>query len=182
MQMTGITNSSFSIFTREILTRQYTITGKRPDTFAKIVVDSIRLADPEKADKLKKKLDDAGQAIVQLRNGKSNMAQERKAAAAQKIQRIKEEIQILMRMGGDPKMIAKQIRKLAQDLAATAREYASAGGKDTGPAAKATPQQAGDHSEDREIAQTSQTLADIEKSFSGMESSGMTTAAIIVVT
>jgi hypothetical protein len=119
-------NSSISFF--QVLSRQYAVTGKKKKTFEKTIVDIIQLADPEKADKLKKQLDDADQATAQLRSGKANAAQSRKAAAAQKIQRIKEEIRILMRMGGDPKMIAKQIRKLAKELAAAVREYASSGG------------------------------------------------------
>jgi len=110
------------------LTQQYDTPGRKLRSSQKIVLDSIRQTDPEKADALKKHLADAEQVIAQLRSGKSKAAQSRKAEAAEKIKRIKEEIKMLMAMGGDPKMIARQIARLAKDLAAAAREYASAGG------------------------------------------------------
>jgi len=118
-------NSAISFF--QILSRQHAATGKKTKTFEKTILDSIQLTDPEKADELKKQLDDDDQTIAQLRSGKSNAARSRKAAAAQKIARIKEEIKILMRMGGDPKMVAKKIAQLAKDLATAVREYSSAG-------------------------------------------------------
>ena len=110
-----------------MLTQQYDISGRKLLSSQKIVLDSIRQTDPGKADALKKNLADAGQVIAQLRSGKSKAAQSRKAAAVEKIKRIKEEIKMLMAMGGDPKMIARQIARLSKDLAAAAREYASAG-------------------------------------------------------
>jgi hypothetical protein len=119
-------NSAISFF--QILSRQYAATFKKTKTFEKTILDIIQLTDPEKADELKKKLDDADQVIAQLRTGKSNAAQSRKEAAAQKIERIKREIEILMRMGGDPKMVAKQIAQLSKELASAVREYALAGG------------------------------------------------------
>ncbi|PKN04993.1 MAG: hypothetical protein CVU74_04070 [Deltaproteobacteria bacterium HGW-Deltaproteobacteria-9] len=110
------------------LTQQYDMPGRKLRASQKIVLDSIRQTDPEKADALKKHLADAEQVIAQLRSGKSKAAQSRKAEAAEKIKRIKEEIKMLMAMGGDPRMIARQIARLAKDLAAAAREYASAVG------------------------------------------------------
>jgi hypothetical protein len=119
-------NSSISFL--QMLNRQYVAPGKKPLSSQKYLLDTIQKTDPEKADALKKKLDDAEHAIVQLRSGKSHAAQSRKAAAAQKIKRIKEEIQILLRMGGDPKVIARKIAKLSKELAAAAHDYASSDG------------------------------------------------------
>jgi hypothetical protein len=119
-------NSSISFF--KMLNRQYVVPGKKLLSSQKYFLDTIQMTDPEKADALKKKWDDAEQAIAQLRSDKSNAAQSRKAAAAQKIKRIKEEIQILMRMGGDPKLIAQKIARLSKELAAAAHDYASSDG------------------------------------------------------
>ena len=54
---------------------------------------------------------------------------ETKAAAAQRVQQIKDQIRMLTMMGGvgDPKANARQITQLAKELAAAVREYASAG-------------------------------------------------------
>jgi len=119
-------NSSISFF--QMLNRQYVALGKKTHSSQKYLLDTMQKTDPEKADALKKKLDDAEQAIDKLRSGKSNAKESRKAAAAQKIARIKEEILLLMRMGGDPKMIAKKVAQLSKELATAAHDYAASGG------------------------------------------------------
>ncbi len=101
------------------------LSGRRSNTPQQIILASIEQNDPAKADFLKKQIDEANEVITQLRSSKSNMAKSAKAAAEEKVRRIKEEMKILRMMGGDTKMIAKQIAQLSKELAVAAREYAS---------------------------------------------------------
>jgi hypothetical protein len=72
---------------------------------------------------------DAQQAIGSLSRAPQAISQARKAAAAEMIQRIKNQIKLLMMMGGgNPKARAQQIAQLARQLATAAQEYASASG------------------------------------------------------
>jgi myosin heavy subunit len=79
-------------------------------------------------DAYQKRSDQSRQAIDQLRASEQNMAQWKKADAAEKIQRLKDQIRMLRMMGGigDAKSNLRQIAQLSKDLAAAAREYASA--------------------------------------------------------
>jgi hypothetical protein len=79
-----------------------------------------------------KKWADAKQAIEKLNQIPQDIKQSRKAAAVEMIQRIKEQIRILMMLGaGNPKATAQQVALLARQLAAATREYAAASGGDT---------------------------------------------------
>jgi len=96
-----------------------------------------------------KKWTDAKQAIDRLNQIPQDIKQSRKAAAAEMVQRIKDQIRMLMMLGGgDPKARAQQIAQLAHQLAAAAQEYAAASGGDTqasttlttnGPAVQSDP-------------------------------------------
>lgn len=92
---------------------------------------------PTKSTALSKQLDayfkrqeETRQAIAKLNVMTQDAAQMKKASAAERIKRIKEQLKMLMSMGmiGDPKANARQIAQLAKELAAAASEYASAGG------------------------------------------------------
>lgn len=107
--------------------KKYAGADAKSRTSEAIMMDKIRGADPERADALEKRLNDSRQVIAQLSNSKSNAAKSKKAAAAEKVKRIKAEIQMLKTMGGDPKLVARHIARLARELKAAAREYASAG-------------------------------------------------------
>ena len=124
--MTNVAKTYSYLCAASILAHQYTAIGKEPRSLKKTLLDTIRQTDPAKADALKKQLDDTEQVIAQLRFGRSKTLQSIKAEAAEKIKRIKEQIKLLMMMGGDPKMIARQIAQLAKDLASAARSYSSA--------------------------------------------------------
>jgi hypothetical protein len=100
-------------------------TGRKSNTPQQIIFAFIKQNDPEKVGFLKKQIDDANGVITQLRSSKSNMAKLAKAAAEEKVRRIKEQIKMLKMMGGDPKMVAKQIAQLSKELALAAREYLS---------------------------------------------------------
>ena len=124
------------------MSQQYVKTGRKQRLSEKTLLDAISQADPEKANAIKKQLDDTDQIIKQLRNGKSKAAQARKAEAAEKLERIKEEIKMLKMMGASPRMIARQIAQMAKDLASAAREYASASADYTASSDNVLPEDA----------------------------------------
>lgn len=134
--MNGIGNVGNYI---NLLAQQYSRgSTKQPSVSEAAALDNISLAAPVKAaDVLKKQLDayqkrwaDTIHAIAQLRASTQDTSQLKKAAAAEKVKRIKAQIEMLMKMAGvgDPKAIAREIAQLAKELAAAAQEYASAGG------------------------------------------------------
>ncbi|HOW57236.1 MAG TPA: hypothetical protein PKZ12_04485 [Smithellaceae bacterium] len=124
--MNVIAKTASVISIAALLTRKYTSAGRKQRTSEESLLEAISRNNPQKADTLKKQLADAKQAVAQLHAGKSQNLQSRKLAAAEKIKRIREELQLLMMMGGNPKMIARRIAQLAKELSAAAREYASA--------------------------------------------------------
>ena len=64
------------------------LSGRKSNTSQQIVLDSIKQNDPEKANFLKKQIDEANEVITQLRSSKSNMAKSAKAAAEEKRKEI----------------------------------------------------------------------------------------------
>lgn len=98
----------------------------------------IRKADPDKADALKRRMEESQSLTTQMEALRRGMKQAPKADAAQRVARIKEEIRLLRTMGGDPKMVARRIAQLARELGQAARAYAAAGGMG-GDAATPTP-------------------------------------------
>lgn len=87
-----------------------------------------RIRNALKAQQDAKRASEAEFAAAQLRPASRNA--ETKAAAAQRVQQIKEQIRMLTMMGGvgDPRANAGQIARLARELAAAVHEYASASG------------------------------------------------------
>jgi hypothetical protein len=96
--------------------------------FRQSVIEGVRRDDTTAAEVLERKLAEAKQAVEQLSVMRKGMAQSRKADAAEKVKRIKAEIQALRMAGGDPKMIARRIAQLARELAAAVHEYAAGSG------------------------------------------------------
>jgi hypothetical protein len=68
------------------------------------------------------------QTLAQLENAKTDINEQRKEAAREKIARIKARLAALRLAGGDPKKIAREVARLARELAAVARDYAGADG------------------------------------------------------
>jgi hypothetical protein len=124
--MTKVFQTDSYLSIADVRAQQYAAAGRKTRSFEETTLDGISRTDPKKAETLKKQLDDAKQVIAQLRTGKSNARQSRKTDAAEKIKRIQEQIKMLKLMGGDPKMIARQIAQLARELGSAAREYAAA--------------------------------------------------------
>lgn len=78
-----------------------------------------------------------------LTQAADDMKRQRKAAAQEKVERLKKELELLRRFGGDPKAVARQAAAIARELASAAKDYAAAGagiasGNDAIAAAPAT--------------------------------------------
>lgn len=87
----------------------------------------------------------ARDALDAIKRAKVNLRGQRKAAAAQKVERLKKELQALRMFsaGGDPKAIARQVARIARELAGAVREYrglarTSMGGESASAAPSAT--------------------------------------------
>jgi len=119
-----------------------------PARQATSLLSRLQKTDPEKAEEISKKLTEARNASAQLNAAEVDQSAERKAAAMEKIQRIKEQLKALRMLGaGDPKAMARQAARLSRELAAAVKEYAAAnGGKapagipTAAPAASGSPQ------------------------------------------
>lgn len=72
----------------------------------------------------------AQDALDAMKQANAARKQQRKAAAREKIDRLKKELEVLrMTSGlGDPKAIARRAKQIARELGAAAKEYAAAGG------------------------------------------------------
>lgn len=71
----------------------------------------------------------AKSALGTLTQANNDARSRRKAEARAKVDRLKQELEMLRRFaGGDPKVIARQAARIARELAAAAREYASGAG------------------------------------------------------
>ncbi|WP_207484178.1 hypothetical protein [Arenibaculum pallidiluteum] len=78
---------------------------------------------------------EAAQALETLRAAPRKTAEDRKAEARAKLDRLKEQMRTLrMFAASDPELVARQARQLARELASAARAYAAAGGTDGGAA------------------------------------------------
>lgn len=67
-------------------------------------------------------------ALESLTRPASDAAEERKAAAAKKVEALKARIKMLRMSGGDPGATAKAVAALARELGAAVKAYAAAGG------------------------------------------------------
>ena len=84
---------------------------------------------PDNASVLERGLQQGMQAVAALQTAKVNYSAQRKAAARQKIEALKRQLDALrMVAGGNSKEAAAQIARLARELSAAAHEYAAAGG------------------------------------------------------
>lgn len=93
----------------------------------------LKPLDPEKAKKFEETKRALQQALDATKNAPNEMNKQRKAMAAQKVARIKEQLKALKQMGAaaDPKMVARMAAQLARDLAQALKEYAAAGATTT---------------------------------------------------
>jgi len=84
---------------------------------------------PDKAAALRQEQRQAQELLQRLKSSKKDINEQRKAAAREKVERLKAQIQVLLMMSsGDPEAVARQAAHLARELSAAAKQYASAGG------------------------------------------------------
>lgn len=123
--MAGITNQNISVLTQPYVNVAMPSNAPVSDAM-KARADEVRA----QLDAFQKQLD---QKSAEIANLPRNMDAEQKAVAVQKVQRIKDQIKMLMMMGGigNPRDHARQIAQLAKELAAAVHEYATAGGSDS---------------------------------------------------
>jgi hypothetical protein len=85
--------------------------------------------DPERARTIQETHNQLRQTLDSLKSSQTDIAEQRKAIAQQKIQHIKEQIKTLRMMSSmDPKIITRQLAQLSKELASAIKDYASAGG------------------------------------------------------
>lgn len=77
---------------------------------------------------LEEKQQQAADLIRSLNLAADDMKRQRKAAAQEKVERLKRELELLLKFGGDPKAVARQAAAIARELASAAKEYGSASG------------------------------------------------------
>ena len=102
---------------------------------------AITAAFPALSPEKQKKADEVKQILQQtldsLKNGKSDINAQRKAAAAARVAQIKQAIKTLRQVSGmDPKALARMVAMLAKQLASAVKDYKAAGGDDASVAAE----------------------------------------------
>ena len=90
------------------------------------------LGDSRLAKSLADQQQKANDAIDTLNQARQSLVVDRKSAALQKLELASIRLQLLRSLGGDPKLIARQAKQIAQEIAAAATEYGDAvsGGAD----------------------------------------------------
>lgn len=95
---------------------------RRPGVSAALPLPSgVASTDPETAKRLEEKKRQGQDAAAAMEQAAKQMRADRKSAALEKMARIKEELRIMRMMGAD----AKSLARVARDLGAAAKEYAS---------------------------------------------------------
>jgi len=93
------------------------------------LVTLLAKSGPNKAAALRQEQRQAQELLQRLKSSKKDINEQRKAAAREKVERLKAQIQVLLMMSsGDPEAVARQAAHLARELSAAAKQYASAGG------------------------------------------------------
>lgn len=114
-----------------LLPPSYSSSAKTGSARAPSLLEALAKRDPEKDHMLDDVQSQLKQTLLSVRSSKSNAKEQAKAAAREKITRLKEQIKTLRMMAGaDPKAVAQQAARLAKELAAAIKDYASAGGTD----------------------------------------------------
>lgn len=83
-------------------------------------------------------LQQAREALSTLKRTSHQTQQDRRAAAEEKLERIKEELRMLIQFGFPPEVIARRLAQLGKDLGAAIRQYADGAAAQAGAQAAAT--------------------------------------------
>jgi hypothetical protein len=68
----------------------------------------------------------AADLLAVLDQAKKSMASDLKAEALEKLNRARKKLELLRMFGGDPKAVAREAKRIAEEIRAAAREYAAA--------------------------------------------------------
>jgi hypothetical protein len=68
----------------------------------------------------------AADLLAVLDQAKKSMVSDLKGAALEKLNRARKKLELLRMFGGDPKAVAREAKRIAEEIRAAAREYASA--------------------------------------------------------
>jgi hypothetical protein len=99
----------------------------RPVALLQTPSNSLGLALPDDlAKSLAKDQKAAADLIATLDQVKKSMTSDRKAAAMEKLDRARRKLELLRMFGGDPKAVAREAKRIAEEIRAAAREYAAA--------------------------------------------------------
>ena len=103
--------------------------GKKASAPTEPLISVLEQSDPEKAAALRKKLEEAKGILDRIKSAKVDFDEQRKAAAQEKIQRIKEQLKMLRMLAAvNPEAAARRAAQLSRELSAAVKEYAGAGG------------------------------------------------------
>ena len=126
-------NISLSLLRKEEGNISQSRNKKETSTQNSPLTTALEKANPEKADELKKNLKESQAILKQLESSRQDINEQRRTAAAEKIQQIKEKLKALrLLMPVDPEAAARQVKQLARELAQAVREYVRAGGGGAG--------------------------------------------------
>lgn len=141
----------------QALTLLQTGTGNRRAALAK-AAESLAPKDKAALEQNQRELE----ALDNLTRTTAEMKRQRKGEAAEKVKRLKKELQQLRMMGGDPKVVARQAARIARELSSAVKEYGAAndGKALTGEAAVTGPQGAGAQTNTAATAQPTPTAPD----------------------
>lgn len=93
------------------------------------LAEFLKKVAPEEVDSWQQQIDDSKRVLSQLQSSRSDINEQRKAAAQQKLDQLKARIQMLRMMAAvNPEAAAKMAKQLARELASAAKEYAAASG------------------------------------------------------
>lgn len=93
------------------------------------LADLLKMVAPDEAESWQQQIDDSRRVLSQLQSSRTDINEQRKAAAQQKLDQLKARIQMLRMMAAiNPEAAAKMAKQLARELASVAKEYAAASG------------------------------------------------------
>ncbi len=124
----GTQNASLSLATLSPGASKTRDDKDKKDAFDTLA-DFLKKVAPEEVDSWQQQIDDSKRVLSQLQSSHSNINEQRKAAAQQKVDQLKARIQMLRMMAAvNPEAAAKMAKQLARELASAAKEYAAASG------------------------------------------------------
>lgn len=122
-------HSALTLLKSGVNTATQTKQGQQAGNTAAPEESLLKHLDPEVAEKLQKKLVESRELLQKLQSSRSDLNEQRKAAAQEKVDKIKEKLKTLRLLAAvNPEAAARQAKQLSRELAAAVKEYAGASG------------------------------------------------------